>query len=283
MHNWYWKSWEGITYLRCDLLDHWSHGFFTQEAWPRTPQELVMALVADSSSPTPTATQVYRIKQVHGNTVLTASESQQPVENSEASEQSEGQKIELALADGLISDAAGQAVWVCSADCTPALIGDVVTGQVAAVHAGWRGTAAKIIPVAIAKFLAQGSHLSNLRVAMGPAISGTVYQVSAEVAAQTAATVAPNPAVGIDSLLADLQALPQPPIIPDAKLGHVKLDVRRVNALQLEHLGLQPEQIAIAPHCTFQEPERFFSYRRTGLKQVQWSGLISHGGDTVSG
>ncbi len=32
-----------------------------------------------------------------------------------------------------------QAVWVASADCTPVLIGDVKTGRVAALHAGWRG------------------------------------------------------------------------------------------------------------------------------------------------
>lgn len=263
MHNWYWKSWEDLTYLRCDLFDNWSHGFFTQDAWPRVPQDLVAAIAP--------AAEVYRIKQVHGNVVLSASESRLPGENSGA----ETPSAEFALADGLISDAPRQAVWVCSADCTPALIGDVVTGQVAAVHAGWRGTAAKIIPVAIAKFLTQGSQLADLRVALGPAITGQVYQVSAEVAAQTGATVAQTPAASIDTLLAELQALPQSPILPDLKPGHVKLDVRRINALQLEQLGIQPEQIAIAPHCTFQEPERFFSYRRTGLKQVQWSGIVS--------
>jgi copper oxidase (laccase) domain-containing protein len=48
-----------------------------------------------------------------------------------------------------------------------------------------------------------------------------------------------------------------------------------VNHWQLMGLGLAPEQIAIAPHCTFQEPQRFFSYRRTGEKLVQWSGIVS--------
>jgi polyphenol oxidase len=70
-------------------------------------------------------------------------------------------------------------------------------------------------------------------------------------------------------------ALPNPPVLADEKEGHVRLDVRRVNAIQLEQLGLGAEQIAIAPHCTFQDPERFFSYRRDGLKQVQWSGIVS--------
>jgi polyphenol oxidase len=51
--------------------------------------------------------------------------------------------------------------------------------------------------------------------------------------------------------------------------------VRQVNALQLQQLGLSVEQISIAPHCTFQEPDHFFSYRREKLKKVQWSGIIS--------
>ncbi|MEM6715611.1 MAG: laccase domain-containing protein, partial [Cyanobacteria bacterium P01_C01_bin.147] len=38
---------------------------------------------------------------------------------------------------------------------------------------------------------------------------------------------------------------------------------------------IHPEQLATAPHCTFQEPERFFSYRRTREKKVQWSGIVS--------
>jgi len=48
-----------------------------------------------------------------------------------------------------------------------------------------------------------------------------------------------------------------------------------VNALQLEQLGVSSEQVAIAPHCTYQEPEHFFSYRRDKLKKVQWSGIVS--------
>jgi polyphenol oxidase len=40
-------------------------------------------------------------------------------------------------------------------------------------------------------------------------------------------------------------------------------------------LGINPEQIAIAPYCTFQEQDLFFSYRRTGEKKVQWSGIVS--------
>lgn len=66
-------------------------------------------------------------------------------------------------------------------------------------------------------------------------------------------------------------------MLVDDTPGRARLDIRRINALQLQQLGLQPEQIAIAPHCTYQEPEHFFSYRRDRQKQVQWSGIVSTG------
>jgi copper oxidase (laccase) domain-containing protein len=43
----------------------------------------------------------------------------------------------------------------------------------------------------------------------------------------------------------------------------------------MEKLGVSPEQIAIAPYCTYQTPEHFFSYRREKQKKVQWSGIVS--------
>ena len=51
-------------------------------------------------------------------------------------------------------------------------------------------------------------------------------------------------------------------------------DVRKVNVLQLESLGITAEQIAIAPYCTYQTPEYFFSYRREQQKKIQWSGIV---------
>jgi len=181
----------------------------------------------------------------------------------------------LAEADGLVSTRAGQSVWVCSADCTPVLIADRATGQVSAIHAGWRGTAAKIVPLAIAQMQAQGSQLADLKVALGPAIAGPVYQVATEVAAQVGATVSPLSVDQPAAIADELMALDAPPILPDPEVGRVRLDVRRVIALQLEQVGLTLEQVAIAPHCTFQEPDRFFSYRRDRQKQVQWSGIVS--------
>jgi polyphenol oxidase len=100
-----------------------------------------------------------------------------------------------------------------------------------------------------------------------------VYQVAESVAAEVGASVLPE--LEPEARLVALAKLERSPILPDDKPGHVRLDVRRVNELQLLGLGLVPEQIAIAPVCTYQDPVNFFSYRRNPEKKVQWSGIVS--------
>jgi hypothetical protein len=257
MHTWHWQIWNELPYLTCSLLEPWQHGFFTQQFSPRSPFELTEVIDPDATP--------YRVQQVHGNVVLAPSE----IPNSDDRE-------DFPPADGLISERSQQAVWVCSADCTPALIADATTGNVAAVHAGWRGTAQKIVPIAIHRLVSQGSQLSDIRVVLGPAIAGEIYQVSHQVALEVGATISRiDPESPAEKNLESLMALPNAPILPDATPGRVRLDVRRVNQLQLEQLGLVAEQIAIAPHCTYQDPVNFFSYRREKLKKAQWSGIVS--------
>jgi polyphenol oxidase len=263
--TWHWQSWEGLPYLTCSLLAPWAHGFFTQQFSPRGPIDLVGALNPEAP--------VYRVKQVHGNTVLATGTVRSIAASSQTSETTAQSYPE---ADGLVACSLQEAIWVCTADCVPVLVADDRTGLTAAVHAGWRGTAAKILPEAIAQLMAQGSQLENLRIAMGPAISGEVYQVSVEVAAQLGATVAPESAVDSPAdILQFLHQLPEMPVLQDPEPGKVRLDVRRFNALQLQHLGINSDRVAIAPYCTYSDADRFFSYRRDRLKKVQWSGIVS--------
>jgi YfiH family protein len=265
MHTWHWQTWENLPYLTCSLLQDWEHGFFTSAFSPRSPSEIVSALQPDA--------RIYRVKQVHGNTVLTPSE----IESATALVNDEDDReLERPSADGILTQEPQQAVWVCTADCTPVLIADEKTGQVAAVHAGWRGTASRIVPHAIARLINSGSCLENLRIAMGPAIAGEVYQVSEAVAAEVGVSIVPPEKADNPQAIVDfLQQLPNSPILDDPHPGRVRLDVRRVNAIQLEQLGIRSEQVAIAPLCTYQEPDFFFSYRRDKLKKVQWSGIVS--------
>jgi YfiH family protein len=250
-----------MPYLTCRLLKNWQHGFFTQQFWRHSPAELVNVLHPPAA--------VYQVKQVHGNTVLKPSEI-------EVRANEKGEKT-FSEADGMITEKSRQSVWVASADCTPVLIADAHTSKVAAIHAGWRGTAKRIVPEAIARFLAMGSSLENLIFALGPAINGEVYQVSEEVATEVGTSLIPASNVeGNLKLLKILREIPQTPILDDPAPGKVKLDVRRIISLQLEKLGVAQEKVAIAPYCTYQQPEYFFSYRRTKEKKVQWSGIMSN-------
>jgi polyphenol oxidase len=260
--TWQWQDWKGLPYLTCELLEDWQHGFFTQQFSPRLPEELIQVLDAEANA--------YRVKQVHGNRVL------MPLEIEQYQPLSEAETL-LPQADGVISDQEKQGVWVASADCTPVLIGDRITGQVGAIHAGWRGTAKRIVPEAISKFMDHGSDLKNLVIVMGPAIAGKVYQVDEAVAVEVGASfLEQTEDSDSQNILELLHNLDYSPLSSDQEEGKVRLDVRTINWLQLREMGFKTEQIAIAPYCTYQQPEHFFSYRRTQEKKVQWSGIVSY-------
>lgn len=252
--DWQWQEWQGLPYLTCDLLAPWKHGFFTQQCYPHTPEQLVAALNTEATA--------YRVKQVHGNTVLTPKEISQLTKNSTS----------FPDGDGIVTGEDKESPWVASADCNPVLIGDITTGKVAAIHAGWRGTAQKIVPNAIAKMVARGSTIADLRIAMGPAISGEVYQVSETVAIEVGKSIIP---LTESNTLSALFKLPDSPLLEDSHPGRVRLDVRQINKIQLKQLGIQDSQITVAPYCTYQQPDHFFSYRRIKAKKVQWSGIVS--------
>ncbi len=264
MHTWHWRTWQDLPYLTCSMLEAFPHGFFTQQFLGKAPQELTKVLQPQASG--------YRLKQVHGNIVLTPGEITDKLANGGDDIDGEGDTA-LVHGDGIASDIPQQAVWVASADCTPALIADIKTGAVAAVHAGWRGTAKKIVPIAISRLVSQGSNLQDIRVALGPAIAGEVYQVSIDTASEVGVSILP--ATAPEHIVENLMAQTNSPILPDTEAGKVRLDVRRVNVMQMESMGISPEQIAIAPYCTFQTPEYFFSYRRLKEKKIQWSGIVS--------
>lgn len=249
---WHWQMVQGLNYLTCSLLDPWQHGFFTRQFAPQTPESLASFLDEQA--------RVYRVKQVHGQRVLKTSEV-------------DVLGVERPEADGLLSENAHDAVWVCSADCVPVLMGDLGTGRVAALHAGWRGTAAEIVPEAIAGFQALGTRLEDLRIALGPAISGVEYQVGLDVAQQVGKTLIQGEI--LPDWIEGLSGGENPVFLPDAEPELIRLDVRQVNLRQLQQLGIGVEQVAIAPYCTYKNPDLFFSYRRDRLKSVQWSGIVN--------
>lgn len=257
-HQWQWRN--GV--LTCELLQDWQHGFFTRSHSPKLPDQLHEHMHEHLHEEiAPVVGRAYRAKQIHSDRLLHTQEIETAISANTSLPEADGVWTSPQSDD----DRVKRSVWVCTADCVPVLIGDRRLGTVAAIHAGWRGTAAKILPKAIATLTNHGSKLEDLRIALGPAISGQVYQVSQDVAQQVTATI--SEPVGLH---------------PDDHPERVKLDLRQVQVQQLQELGISPENMAIAPYCTLSHEDIFFSYRRYFLNaanplprapQVQWSGI----------
>jgi YfiH family protein len=250
--GWSWVGCYGGFYLQADVLDGFEHGFFTRQWQGRGPEVLAGYLSAGVS--------VHRPRQVHGAVVLPASAA--------AAEP-------WPAGDGLVSDAGGQSLWVCGADCTPVLLADPVRGGVAACHAGWRGVAAGILGEAVAQLQAAGSKPADIHVALGPAVSGERYQVERDVSEQVAAALAAMPNSHADRAGAMAILIKRSALAADLMPGRDRLDIRQAALLQLEQLGIPPEQISVCPLCTVAEPALFHSWRRDQVKAVQWSGIVA--------
>jgi len=249
--GWSWIATYGGYYLQADLLANFEHGFFTRQWQGRGPEQLAGFVSAGVS--------VHRPRQIHSAIVLPASQ---------ASEEPWPE------ADGLVSDAAGQSLWVCGADCTPVLIADPQSGRVAACHAGWRGVAGRILPEAVALLEAAGCRRQDLLVALGPAVSGGAYQVERPVSLQVAASLRAGGREDLDAL-EELMACGG--LLADPEPQRDRLDIRAAAVAQLDHEGLDPDRIAVCPLCTIATPLLFHSWRRDRIKAVQWSVIIAQG------
>lgn len=150
-------------------------------------------------------------------------------------------------ADVVMALAVGPAVGVYTADCVPVLLADVVTGAVAAVHAGWRGTVARVVGVALARLAAAGSRMADVRVAIGPSIGPCCFEVGPEVVAAVEGAYPGARAAGA--------------IVERQPRSHV--DLWTLNRLTADAAGVPPDGIDVAAACTSCDPEaRFYSYRR---------------------
>lgn len=153
---------------------------------------------------------------------------------------------ELPECDALITNEPGTALVIFTADCTPILFHDPVTGAVGATHAGWRGTAAGIAAKTVeAMCSAYGCKAENIRAAIGPNIGACCFETHADV-----------PQAMIESLGADAQKY----IRQKGEKYYVNL--KEMNALWLKRAGVR--SIEISDACTACNPDLFWSYRRVG-------------------
>lgn len=158
--------------------------------------------------------------------------------------------------DGLVTNDAGTALVVFTADCTPVLLYDPVTGAVGAVHAGWRGTAADIAGNAVATMVrAFGCKPEHIRAAIGPNIGQCCFQTDADVP---------------DAMLAQFGTDAAAHIRQEGEKYYV--NIKAINALALRRAGVT--NITVSTDCTRCQCHRFWSHRVTGVNRGSQGAII---------
>ena len=165
----------------------------------------------------PPFAQLATLKQIHSSSCVAAA----------------GRTGLLGEGDALIENQPGSVVAVKTADCIPILLVDERLRAVAAVHAGWRGTAAQIAAKAVTAMTGRfGTRPEDLHAAIGPGIGKCCYEVGPEVAAQFGGQ------------------------------GRGHIDLAAANQRQLEESGVTPRRIYASNLCTMCRAEEFDSFRR---------------------
>lgn len=159
--------------------------------------------------------------------------------------------------DCLMTDVKGICIGVSTADCIPVLLYDPVHHASAAVHAGWRGTLARIVRKAVRDMkVCYQSNPADLLAVIGPGISLDSFEVGQEVYDQFA---------GAGFNMGAIARMD--------KKWHI--DLPASNRLQLEAVGVQPGHIQDCGICTFRNSDQFFSARKLGTESGRiYTGMI---------
>jgi YfiH family protein len=181
-----------------------------------------------------------RMDQVHGSAVLTF---EKP-----ARERRSGV---LGTGDAVLTRQPNVLLLVASADCLPILLADAGTGWIAAVHAGWRGTAARVLDAALDALVARGVRPENLSAAFGPSISRDRYEVGPEVVAALRDAYR-----GVD--------VPAKAVY-GGRDGRAFVDIAAFNAASLRARGVRADRTTAPGLCTASSPD-LPSWRRDGAR-----------------
>ncbi|AGI66588.1 multi-copper polyphenol oxidoreductase laccase [Octadecabacter antarcticus 307] len=160
-------------------------------------------------------------------------------------------------ADALVTATRGIALSVLAADCQPVLFADHHAGVIGAAHAGWKGALGGVLEATLDAMEALGATRTNTHVVIGPSISQTAYEVGPEF---------------FEDFIAQDPDFAR--FFANGKNGKYQFDLQALGLHRLRQAGVGSAQWT--RHCTYADPDRFYSYRRaTHHKEADYGRLIA--------
>lgn len=243
--------------LTSDLLSPVRHGFFSRRGgassgifaglncgYGSSDQTEIVALnrrrVADAMDVAPEA--LVGIHQVHSPTVVTVDT---PIDG------------EKPKADALVTATPGLALTILTADCQPVLFCDPDANVIGAAHAGWRGALDGVLEATLDAMEELGATRENTCAVIGPSISQIAYEVGPEF---------------LDEFMSDSPGNSR--FFANGQGDRLQFDLPAFGLHKLREAGIG--QAEWTRHCTYSDPDRFYSYRRaTHAKEADYGRLIS--------
>lgn len=181
------------------------------------------------------------VHQVHSDVVVTVTDPLQ----------------ERPKADGIVTNQPGVALSVLTADCQPVLLADAKAGVIGAAHAGWKGARDGVLENTISAMEALGARRGDIVATIGPCISQRSYEVGPEF---------------LDGFLeTDPEAAR---FFANGKGDRMHFDLPGYGLWRLRQAGIG--QATWTRHCTYADPDRFYSYRRSvHAKEADYGRLIA--------
>ncbi|WP_371156525.1 peptidoglycan editing factor PgeF [Jannaschia sp. 2305UL9-9] len=159
-------------------------------------------------------------------------------------------------ADALVTARAGEVLTILTADCQPVLFHDPDNGVIGAAHAGWKGALGGVLEATVDAMIDQGAARDSIRAAIGPSISQAAYEVGEEF---------------LDTFMAEDPDTLR--FFANGRDGRYQFDLIGYGLHRLRSAGVTAEWTG---HCTYSDPERFYSYRRTThAKEADYGRLIA--------
>jgi polyphenol oxidase len=147
-------------------------------------------------------------------------------------------------ADAMVTNVPGLVLSVLTADCQPVLFADQAAGVIGAAHAGWKGTLNGILEATVTAMATLGADPARIHAVIGPTISQRAYEVGPEF---------------MDTVLAEDPRAAR--YFANGEGDRLLFDLPGYGLQRLRRAGVA--EASWTRHCTYLDPKRFFSYRRS--------------------